>query len=586
MRESKCCYSDEKNAQIVIALLKAHGIRKVIANPGTTNIAIVGSVQNDPWFEVYSGVDERHSAYMATGMAAESDEPVVLSCTGATASRNYLPALTEAYYRKLPILVLTSMQPFDNVGQLYPQAIDRTVAPRDAVMKSIQCRAIKDDRDYSVCERQINDAILELRRHGGGPVHVNLEISDLMTFRCDKLPTVTRVDRIDAGSENFPQLPSGKIALFIGSGRINEAWADFARQHNVAVIADCSNKYDGPNRVYPSLVCSQTRASCNPAFAGLKPDLIICTGEVSGDYPGMEFLRDKCDIWRVSEDGEIRSRLGLPRYVFEMSATQFVHRYKSQLLTSSTYYEEWSNIDKRIRSCIPEIPFSNPWIAKMTSPLIPDGCVLHLGILNSLRSWNIFHPKLGVSTYSNVGGFGIDGGVSSLIGSSIIRDDKLHFGVFGDLAFFYDLNSLGNRYIGKNLRILVVNNGCGTEFNMYFHSGSQFGSNTNDFIAAGGHFGNKNKNLLKHYATDLGFRYLSASNKNEFEKVLPMFLHIELDRSIILECFTDVRDESEAHRVLNNIMPYEAPLTVKSIVGKMMPSTVKDAIKLVVKGRQ
>ena len=97
MSEQKHYYTDEKNAQIVIALLKANGIRKVIANPGTTNISFVGSVQNDPWFQVYSGIDERHSAYMAVGMAAESGEPVVLSCTGATASRNYYSALTEAY---------------------------------------------------------------------------------------------------------------------------------------------------------------------------------------------------------------------------------------------------------------------------------------------------------------------------------------------------------------------------------------------------------------------------------------------------------------------------------------------------------
>ena len=89
-------YTTEFNCQILIALLKAHGIKRIVASPGSTNVAFVGSVQNDPWFEVYSAIDERHGAYMAVGMAAETDEPVVLSCTGATASRNYIPALTEA----------------------------------------------------------------------------------------------------------------------------------------------------------------------------------------------------------------------------------------------------------------------------------------------------------------------------------------------------------------------------------------------------------------------------------------------------------------------------------------------------------
>ena len=101
-------YSDEKNVQILIALLKAHGVKRVIASPGSTNVTFVGSIQQDPYFEIYSCVDERSAAYMACGMAAESGEPVALSCTGATASRNYFSALTEAYYRKLPIVAITS----------------------------------------------------------------------------------------------------------------------------------------------------------------------------------------------------------------------------------------------------------------------------------------------------------------------------------------------------------------------------------------------------------------------------------------------------------------------------------------------
>ena len=101
-------YSNEKNVLLMVALLKAHGIRKVVASPGTTNITFVASLTHDPFFQVYSSVDERSAAYMACGMADESGEPVVISCTGATASRNYFPGLTEAYYRKLPILAITS----------------------------------------------------------------------------------------------------------------------------------------------------------------------------------------------------------------------------------------------------------------------------------------------------------------------------------------------------------------------------------------------------------------------------------------------------------------------------------------------
>ena len=110
-------YTVEKNVQMLIYLLKAHGIKKVIASPGTTNITFVASMQQDPYFEIYSAADERSAAYMACGLAAESGEPVVISCTGATASRNYVPGLTEAYYRKLPIVAITSAQHLGRIGQ-------------------------------------------------------------------------------------------------------------------------------------------------------------------------------------------------------------------------------------------------------------------------------------------------------------------------------------------------------------------------------------------------------------------------------------------------------------------------------------
>ena len=119
--ESRFHYTNERNVQIVIALLKAHGIRRVIVSPGTTNMTFVVSIQNDPWFQLWSSVDERSAAYIACGMAAETKEPVVISCTGATASRNYMPGLTEAYYRKLPVLAITSTRGNHKVGHLVDQ---------------------------------------------------------------------------------------------------------------------------------------------------------------------------------------------------------------------------------------------------------------------------------------------------------------------------------------------------------------------------------------------------------------------------------------------------------------------------------
>lgn len=96
--------------------MKASDIRKIVASPGTTNICLAGSLQSDPFFEIYSSVDERSAAFIAVGLAAESGEPVALSCTGSTASRNYIPGLTEAFYRKLPVLAITASQHLGRAG--------------------------------------------------------------------------------------------------------------------------------------------------------------------------------------------------------------------------------------------------------------------------------------------------------------------------------------------------------------------------------------------------------------------------------------------------------------------------------------
>ena len=139
-------YTNERNAQILIALMKAHGVRKIIASPGTTNISLVASAQHDPFFEIYSSVDERSAAYLACGLAAESGEPVALSCTGATASRNYVPGLTEAFYRKLPVLAITASQHLSHIGQMFPQMLDRTVQMNDLVKLSVHAPTVHDAR--------------------------------------------------------------------------------------------------------------------------------------------------------------------------------------------------------------------------------------------------------------------------------------------------------------------------------------------------------------------------------------------------------------------------------------------------------
>lgn len=569
-------YTNERNVQIVITLLKAHGIRKVIASPGTTNISFVGSIQQDPWFEIYSSVDERSAAYIACGMAAESGEPVVLSCTGATASRNYMPGLTEAYYRKLPIVAITSHQGEHRIGHLIAQNIDRRTTPADVTIKSITLPVVKDKTDEQFCEIEANKALLELRRNGGGPVHINLITTYSRDFSVQDLPPANAVKRYFY-YDSLPKISknNGHIAVFIGSHKDfsneeTEAIDAFCATHDAVVLCDHTSGYHGKYAVHAALMFKQ-----NGGVGILRQiETLIHIGEVSGDYDGTPYCTKQ--VWRVSEDGELCDTFGRLTAVFQMREIDFFKYYSSKEGCHTEYLSLCKEQYQEIFSQIPKLPFSNIWIAQQLHNQIPPGSQLHLGILNTLRSWNMFEVANGVTTRCNVGGFGIDGNMSSLIGASLADPKKLYFGIFGDLAFFYDMNVLGNRHVGNNVRILLINNGRGTEFRNYDNRGASFGAAADDYIAAAGHYGKQSKDLVRHYAEDLGFRYLSAANKEEFQAAKDEFLSTNIgDSPILFECFTNSEDESNALQTIRNIikqpepsMVQKAKTMVASVVGE------------------
>ncbi|MGR5306677.1 thiamine pyrophosphate-binding protein [Vibrio mediterranei] len=574
-------YTREKNTQIIIQLLKSHNIKRVITSPGTANMALIGSIQNDPFFECYSCVDERSAAYMACGLAEETMEPVVLSCTGATASRNYLPGLTEAYYRKLPLLAITSVSSL-YTGNLIPQVIDRSTLPVDSVKSSYTLPIVKDNDDYWHCELSVNKAILDLKRNGGGPVHINLPTIYDKNFDVKELPAC-RVIRRYINTDKLPKINAKRVGIFIGahrkfSNQEIEAIEKFCMSNNAAIFCDHTSNYTGKFRLQFALAGAQELFD----KSHLQPDLLIHIGEVSGDYYTQSIVGK--EVWRVSEDGEIRDRFRRLRNVFQMRELDFFVKNFSDEKVCSDYFDLCNRTLNNIKEEMPELPFSNIWMARQLAPKIPAQSHLHFAILNSLRAWNFFELKESIHTTSNVGGFGIDGMLSTLIGASLHDKNKLYFGVVGDLAFFYDMNSLGNREVSSNVRVLVVNNGKGVEFRNASHAAEAvFGENTNQHIAASGHFGNKNENLVKDYAENLGYRYLSATNKEEFIDHCSDFVSEHKgEQPIIFEVFTNDFEESAALEAILKIKK-DNHVRLKNKAKKMLGNKGVSVIKRLLK---
>ena len=542
-------YTDDKNAQAVLALLKQYGIKKIVVSPGMTNVPISRSVQIDPWFEVYSVVDERSAAYFACGLSYASGEPVVISCTGATASRNYLPGLTEAYYRNLPIIALTSQRHTSDYGNLVPQITDRTSSQNDIKKISVHLPVVRDDEDFERCTISVNRALIAATTRGGGPVHINLPV-DNFSFTTEKLPEVRKITYYDSDSIKSEsaalaaELSGKRVAIFIGAHAkfdksLKKAVESFATKFGGAVIVDQTSNYTGKNAILLAQIADLKNSS-------IRPDVVIDIGSITGEYSiGWLF---NIETWRISEDGEIHDRMHRQTKLFDCIEEVFFSALAQKTETVKIdYYKELE--DEVASISIPELPFSNTYVSHLLSRHLPKNSSLHMGILNSLRNMNFFALDDTIDGSSNVGGFGIDGALSTLIGQSMFDKKHLVFGLVGDLAAFYDMNALGIRHIGNNVRILIVNNGGGVEFRLNDEVEKQLGEDTNEFIAAAGHNGS-----MKAWAEARGFYYMTASDKGTFSKQINDFCSPDLNKfksPVVFEVFTTMESEQSSLREMH-----------------------------------
>ncbi len=590
---SRQMYSNERQIQILISLLKAHGIQNVIASPGVMNFSLLCSMMYDGDFKMYSSVDERSAAYIACGMAEQTGEPVVITCTGATASRNYMPGLTEAYYKKLPVIAVTCAHGAQNNGQLIPQHVDRTTSiPSDIAKISVDIRPVRSNADAYIAEIQINRALLEAKRHGGGPVHINLNISDQRSFDTAALPKV-RVIRRHFSGETMPALPCGRIAVFCGHGRMTSqdhaAIDNFCRSAGAVVFCEQGSNYYGHNRFLGALAGSNLYG-ISTDDSELAPDLLIHIGETYASYviPKL-WLRTK-QIWRVSEDGELRDTFKKLTDIFEMRLSAFFDHYSAVETNGSGYYEKLIAFDVMLRAKIPELPFSAAWIAQQTAPKLPSDSKLSLAVLNAHRVFNYF-PVETEKISMNSGGFGIDGAMSAALGSSLAAPSLLHFTVIGDLAFFYDMNCLGNRHVNAKFRILLINNNCGAEFHLKSNPAALGSSEDNNrFTAAGGHYANHFAgpacSSAKAWVESLGYTYMSARDKEEFLANVDDYVFGSFDRPVLFECFTEAASDANAIEILETLNGKISSGFARRAYYKFLPANARKIVRKLVKWNQ
>ena len=575
-------YTKIKNVQILVSLLKQHNIRHLVLSAGTRHVPLAHSVENDSFFKCYSVVDERSAGYFALGLSKELGEPVAIACTSSTATCNYVPPIAEAYYQKVPLLILTGDRDPYLLDQLEDQMINQVDMYRNFCKKCVNLPVVENDKDVWYCQRLINEALLELYHHGAGPVHINFPINqsieDIADASVPELPKYNKIERCELSTpvakwkEKVEQLKAAKKILVVcGSAvpatkELLEAMDAFADRYNCAISTEHLSNVHCRHAMNTYLIGESITAE---VLKKVGPDIVIFYGGnfISRFKVLLRVIKNTFQSWLITEDGAIMDPFQNLTNVFECSPEYFF-RYFADAAEKSrndgVLVQELTELRKKIN--IPEIDqlpkkvnqfaINDAKFKKLPVPegkdlvpenylsafsamaglagVLPKNSLLHLSILNSTRIMQMFDLDPSIAVYSNVGTDGIDGSMSTFLGQAAVANRPC-FLVIGDLSFFYDMNSLGIRNIGNNVRILLVNNGGGAEF--YFSMGPQRLPNIDMHISAAHH------HHAKEWVLANQFHYFSASNAEEFKEVLPAFADQSLDRPAVLEIFTDKEND-------------------------------------------
>lgn len=543
-------YSNKRHILELVALLQKHGIKKVVLCPGSRNIPIVETISNISNFSCYNVTDERSAAFFALGMAIHGGNPVAVCCTSGTAVANMYSAVAEAYYQKVPILIISADRPRAWLGQMDGQTIPQQNIFGSLVKKSVDIQEIRTDEDLWYSNRLINEAILALNHNGKGPSHINVQIEEpFFDFSVKKLPEVRVIERyhgLNLYEKEYQPLIDKLNAYtkrMVVIGQMNLIYL-FDKKYtkglykNFVWIGENLMNQTAPGNVINNIDQILYAIDDNQK-SKLRPKLLITYGGHIISKRLKKFLRDNPPVehWHVSEDGEVVDLFGSLTTIIQMNPFEFLERISSFIETNATEYPRlWETFNKSL-SEMQDIPYSPLSVLKDMFSMLDSNCTIHLANSSAVRYAQLFQLPYGVEVLSNRGTNGIDGSLSTALGYSIFSK-KINYIIIGDLSFFYDMNSLSIEGYGSNVRILLINNKCGEIFKSL--SGLKL-SDRGCKAVIGSH-----KLSAKAWSIDAGFEYMSVSSSQGCREALTVFTSKDItSKPLLLEVFTDADNDVE-----------------------------------------
>lgn len=564
-------YTNKQNVLELVSLMQEHNIQNVVLCPGSRDIPIVRTLLKTPFFRCVSVTDERSASFIALGLCIKEKRPCAVVTTSGSALLNTAPAISEAFYQKLPLLVISADRARSWIDQMDGQTIEQNCIFTKFVKYETTLPEILDADTKWHCNRLCNEALLKLFSNDLGPVHINVPISD--PFFKEDVETLPKCRVIKKGSfkDVFYEISTHKrVLLIIGQQLHTLKFTDEnveLLKRNIVISHEHLSNVECNNFVknFDTLLLSYEDKE------SLKPDLVITLGGHFVSKQTRILLRNKNikHINIVNEDKISDLFCSLALHVngnsidFIKALINYLKDHESE--EKRDYTDFVYSLNKKIQE--PSLDSFNQISATgLLLKNIKSFDKLCLANSSTVRYASLFALNSRPYVSVNRGVNGIEGSMSTFIGTSIdfnklknIKIDSIHqkfnvlknkiedminfdkvgeyeehqdaldFLIIGDLSFFYDMSALFNNLYGNNIRIMLINNEGGEIFSNI--KGLSMDERDKEFIVA------PHKFKAQGWALSCNLDYLSANDKNSFDEALERFLDRDNDKGIIFEVF-------------------------------------------------
>ena len=548
--------SNQPLAQSIIQLCKNHNIQHIVISPGSRNAPLTIGFTNHDFFECYSIVDERSAGFFALGMAQQLQQPVALVCTSGSALVNYYPSVTEAFYSRIPLVVISADRPehLINIGDgqtiTQPHIFGRHILYEANLKESSKKTFLKTIKNNNL---RIEKA-LEVAKSKKGPVHINVPFLEPLYETTEEVLSELNPTKSQPNKESFSLSKttikkwhaSTRKMILVGVNPPNNVQETYlkliAEDPSVIVLTETTSNLHHPN-LFPSIDQLITPLDATD-FEALQPDILLTFGGMIVSKKIKTFLRNNSPKthWHVDEVLANDTFFCLTKH-FKCSINAFFQQLHSSTSSTlaSTYFETWNHVKTRRlqkhKKYLQSIPFSDFKAFDRILKQIPNDSMVQSGNSSTIRYLQLFDLNPTLSVFCNRGTSGIDGSTSTAIGAAKISNQPTVF-ITGDLSFFYDSNALWNNYIPSTFRIIIINNRGGGIFRIL--PGNKNSKNFSTFIET------NHKLTAEPLSTLFDFEYESANTVEELDLALESFYN-QSSRPKILEVFTP---SSENDRIL------------------------------------